>query len=446
MKLNLKIKNKKTSGSAENKDEEQDSNDEDNDFGDALETFLSAIESQSYIEICAPNPNTTTSNLKYNTAELPLQASLRGENPDKQIYNLSLQSERENKFLRFFAKEGMLNFEGGEGHAMGGVLVQRYDDDNCTCMADKNDDAEECSSSNSSAITMYNTRFKVYLSVNEWGMFFGSKEKTPLYVKSLGNLVADVDETVLSEEDKEHFKTQGYVILKNAIPTKYVNAARKNVNWQIGNNGNVDVKKFPVPLRCNIFNHSPILWSALNILLGPGNVPLWQDMWDKDAVGFQLPIRFPNPPYNGEFRPDAYQRLYQRPGPRSWHVDNPKEKCPFNILVGVALSDQLEDGSGCTYVYPGKHTSEELKEYKEKCIGTDREFFENSENKPDMGEAVPVLLGMGDVVLAHASLPHSASANVSGDVRYQIFFRVKHAKFGEVKKDWMEDPMKCFMV
>ncbi len=273
MKVNLKIKNKKNRGSADNEDEERDSNDAENQFGDSLETFLTAIDAQSYIEISSPNPNATSSDVKYNTAELPLQASLRGENPDKQIYNLSLQSDRENKFLRFFAKEGMLNFEAEETHAMGGVLVRRYDEDDGTCEADENGDADDCSSSSSSAITMYNTRFKVYLSVNEWGMFFGSKEKTPLYVKSLGTLVAEVDETVLSVEDKEHFKTQvswcsschfikkcflclktpsfasffvillidgrlpllqGYVILKNAIPKKYLKAARKNVNWQIG--------------------------------------------------------------------------------------------------------------------------------------------------------------------------------------------------------------------
>ena len=59
-------------------------------------------------------------------------------------------------------------------------------------------------------------------------------------------------------------------------------------------------------------------------------------------------------------------------------------------------------------MWPSQHTNPHLRE------------------RPDIGKPVQVPLNCGDVVLCHSELPHCGAPNRSCDIRYMIYFRVRH--------------------
>ncbi|KAL7467377.1 hypothetical protein ACHAXS_007619, partial [Conticribra weissflogii] len=355
----------------------------------SYDIFLKAVESKSFLQL------STFQTAEEYSARLLVQPVLHSERNDVKLYSLGKDSTAKERFLRLFRWNiQMVNFDGDSSHEFGGMIVRPWSADD--------DDGDGDSPS---GITLFNEKVGVYLSINENGMFVTSNVAVLLHVKLI-EVTAVVDSSVLGEDDKEHFKTQGYIILRQAILKEFIDAARHNINWQIGSKGKVDTKHFPTNLRAKIINHSPILWSALNILLGEGNIQPWEG-----ERRFQIAMRYPHTPYHGTFDPKKYQREYTVPGEKRWHIDCAQCECPFTLLVGIALSDQTEKGSGCLYVYPGTHLTDEVREYKEDCLGKDKSYSDKSENKPKMGEPVPVYLEKGDVVLAHAMLPHTASDN-----------------------------------
>ena len=46
--------------------------------------------------------------------------------------------------------------------------------------------------------------------------------------------------------------------------------------------------------------------------------------------------------------------------------------------------------------------------------------------KPEEVDPMSVLLKKGDAVLAHQLLPHRIGLNYSPNIRYQVYYRVKH--------------------
>lgn len=214
----------------------------------------------------------------------------------------------------------------------------------------------------------------------------------------------------LTKEQLAQFIQSGYIIIKQAVPVAKCHQALKAINQQLAA-PETDPAKICVPqsIMADLFNTSEPLWSAVNALLGHGNVR-------PSRGGGQAALRFPG----NRARPV---------GRNNYHIDGMgNNACGFSLLCGVALSDQSLPDHGNLHVFPGSHTSPELAHFYLEHIHDPQQA--GRPDKPDVGEPQQVLLEMGDVVIAHQMLAHSVGHNHSPHVRYQLYFRVSHAKRG----------------
>lgn len=273
---------------------------------------------------------------------------------------------------------------------------------------------------------------------------------TPIFFASLDGVapapaVLPVDPSALHASDVASFKSQGYVILRNAVPQELVRNALRCINNQLGkpdcwqadtdplNAGQLTLNIAGRAFSQEIFNRSPVFWSAVNILLGEGNVKPWK-------AGVQCALRFPQPLGAGFDVPDV------KPGTR-YHIDGMGQNklCPFSLLCGVALSDQTRPSMGNLHVFPGSHLHEDLHRYYREKINDDNQN-ETDDSKPDLGESVQVLLSPGDVVIAHQMLAHRVGVNTSEHIRYQLYYRVQHKDHKLLKETVIDNPWTEFAI
>jgi len=254
-----------------------------------------------------------------------------------------------------------------------------------------------------------------------------------------------VDAGVLSEADKAQFREKGYVVLRGGVPPELVRDALRDVNHQLGSPGcweaddnplnatQLKLKGLSPEIGRAVFNRSPKFWSAVNVLLGAGNVVPWQQSQ-------QIALRFPQPPSAGHDVPDV------KPNTR-YHVDGfgTNRLCPFSLLCGVALSDQTGGNQGNLHVFPGSHLDKRLHRYYRDLIGEEGQG-EADTSKPDLGGSVQVLLQPGDVVLAHQLLAHRVGVNTTEHIRYQLYYRVQHKDHEALKARIIDDPWVEFAI
>lgn len=258
-----------------------------------------------------------------------------------------------------------------------------------------------------------------------------------------------VDPNVLSASDVAQFKAQGYFILKDAIPAEHVRDALRTINYQLGqpdcweadanplNAAQLSLKVHPNSghtIGRDILYKSPRFWSAVNALLGVGNVAHFPG-------GAQVAVRFPL-----NLSAGAHDKEDVRRGTK-YHIDGMGQNklCPFTLLCGVALSDQLRPNSGNLHVFPGSHLNPELRKYYVDKIDDDNQN-EGDESKPNLGDAVQVLLGKGDVVIAHQLLAHRVGINYAENIRYQLYYRLRHKDHDDLKQRIVHDPWTEFAI
>lgn len=129
-----------------------------------------------------------------------------------------------------------------------------------------------------------------------------------------------------------------------------------------------------------------------------------------------------------------------RPQAKDWHIDgtwiakknNSFEGIPFfKLLVGVYLTDLTKTNSANLLVSPGGHFYVEnfFKVLDENTIKNDVSLVFENLYKIKIPDLIPVLVSPGDVVIAHALLPHNVSKNEANN-RPVIYFRL-----GKYKND-----------
>ena len=225
----------------------------------------------------------------------------------------------------------------------------------------------------------------------------------------------------LTEEQKRDFVRDGFLHVPGMIPPRLLARARRAINLSLGSGIDRDeLTRFSNQSFCTELRSDPRLlrlattpavWSHVRTLLG--------DRRTIKPQGCQIALRFPLP----EGTP---RRLF------GGHVDGyhtPHNGVPddgvvrnFTLLLGVMLSDVPAPFSGNFTVWPGTHHRME------------RYFRDHGVNSLEGGSVgtlglrlpkpVAVVGKAGDIVLAHYQVAHTASPNLSGDVRYMCFFRL----------------------
>ncbi|KAF0696126.1 Aste57867_13102 [Aphanomyces stellatus] len=222
----------------------------------------------------------------------------------------------------------------------------------------------------------------------------------------------------LTSTQIETFCREGYLVLPGAVPLPLVHDALRRINHELGKPGMMieGGVEGAAKLAGNTSNHPAILdlyrpiEAAVESLVGAGcAVP---------PQGAQLALRFPEvcPPYE--------------PKGTEWHTDGMRQGKwnPFSLLVGISLSNVPAPQSGNLLAFPRTHHTLHamLQEGGLLHLCTSSDAVWGHGQLPDLGPPTALLLAKGDVVLAHPKMAHRGGPNFSPDIRYQIYYRIKH--------------------
>lgn len=282
----------------------------------------------------------------------------------------------------------------------------------------------------------------------------------------------------LAESDKLNFLIHGYVVLPQVVNERLqhealqligdLSSSRDQSTANRGSHshrGSSFVSDFTQEAAVmNLFYNTPLQRIVSTLLFG------CEGDFAKDCAVLhqaQLALRLPDREDSSINRPSPLSRLastvfgsllplasdaspasspHPPLGGRRWHIDGLAQgrHSPFSLLVGVALSDQMDTYSGNLCVFPGAHHQilPFLREFVASgylpapdSASSGRRFqqgppgvvgpaaFEAFAGKPDLGEPVQLLLRAGDVVLLHQKLPHRGGPNYSQNVRIMVYFR-----------------------
>lgn len=275
----------------------------------------------------------------------------------------------------------------------------------------------------SSRVTLYAPKAERWLTVEHTGQFGSSESPVALQLNTCPSSPLElpepapaplVDHSVLSSEQLAQFHEDGFLILPEAVPQHLVQECLRSINKDLGS-GYFDPANMHLSaqLAKDVMNCSPRFWSALNLLLGEGNVRPPRSIGNR---GPQVALRFP------ENRQSVNAKTYHIDG---MNGDNP---CGFTLLCGVALSDQATPDMGNLHVFPKSHLDRSLRQYYIDHAGESDVTAQSRSDKPYVGEPLQVLLNPGDVVIAHQMLAHAVGRNASPNIRYQLYYRVRRKR------------------
>jgi len=98
---------------------------------------------------------------------------------------------------------------------------------------------------------------------------------------------------------------------------------------------------------------------------------------------------------------------------RYWHFERPEL-----VSAWLALSEELPE-NGCLWIVPYSH-KRDIDAYQL----DDNQFLimESARNKDILGQAIPILLNKGDLLLFHSNLFHAAGRNTTGKTKFSMAF------------------------
>ena len=230
---------------------------------------------------------------------------------------------------------------------------------------------------------------------------------------------------MLDQDQIREFAERGFVVVPQAIPEEVVARASRTIDTLIEREApGPDVRGnhfyFPesvnAPSLIALLTESPA-FSLAESLTRPGTL----------EVPWQVQVALNIPPFP------------HRPGMH--HIDGamPEPYCrpeTFTLLVGVLMSDQLDEDAGNLWVWPGTHLAHA--EYFRKR-GPDA-FFDAGGYPPiQLPEPEQVRGRAGDLLLAHYLLGHNIGGNTSDVVRRAVYFRVKRTGHDRRWREFLQD-------
>jgi hypothetical protein len=217
----------------------------------------------------------------------------------------------------------------------------------------------------------------------------------------------------LTLSQKQQLFEHGWVIIPQVVPEEMVRTARETINETIENyldtiqtrahELKTDERLTGMLMKTNAF-------SFIESALGKGKVV--------PTTNVQCALRFPGH--------DPQSLDNPRPHLDSFHpsVDGKTGSItPFIALAGFFLNDIEQDNCGNFIVWPGTHRQFE-------------KYFQTHGADPNLKLGIPpvdlpkplqIKAKAGDMILAHYQLAHTATANLSNNIRYAVYIRLHHA-------------------
>jgi len=285
-----------------------------------------------------------------------------------------------------------------------------------------------------------------WLGVSAWGALTGREvedcrqkfyleaacpEEPPHPPKLMGR--ADFDEVVdFTREERATFIRDGFLIVRNAIPSSLVDAALGHINAALLEPGSVTKDNDDTLSICSAAKQSEAvqallyatpLWTLAQRLMGRGRVA--------HCPASQMALRAPSlgaAPLSDDALP-----------PKRWHIDGMAKgkHSPFSVLLGIALSEQTQPNCGNLVAFRGSHHVLQPLIRGEVEAGSSifSEESDRVENKPALGGGQQILLRPGDAVFLHQKVAHRVGVNLSPHIRYQTYFRLSHIDHAQKAED-----------
>jgi hypothetical protein len=235
----------------------------------------------------------------------------------------------------------------------------------------------------------------------------------------------------LNDEQKRQILEDGYTLIPGAVPPDKVTAALRAINASLGEQG-IDPARL-VTFRAQ--SYCPEITGSAAILDLLTETPLWSMAESVIGEGTLLPVshgqialRFPingpagavHPHIDGMYTPDN--------GVPKGTIAN------FTALVGVYLSDTPTENAGNFTVWPGTH-----RQYAEYFSQAGPEALLHGMPPVQLPESIQITPRAGDAVISHYQIGHGIAPNVSGNIRYAIYFRLSRTGHQDISLDVMTD-------
>lgn len=237
--------------------------------------------------------------------------------------------------------------------------------------------------------------------------------------------------TTLTDEQKLEIIDSGFTLLHNVIPAEKVAAALRVINAALGANG-ADPAQLAIyrsqswvpevagdPAIIALLTETP-LWSLAESAIGAGVI--------EPVDNGQIAMRFPSMEPAGT--PHAHIDGMYTPtnGVPEGQIRN------FTALVGVYLSDVATPNAGNFVVWPGTHRI-----YADYFAREGADALLHGMPPVEIGDPVQTMPNAGDAVLSHYQIGHGIASNVSPNIRYAIYFRLKRVGHDAIRHEVMTD-------
>lgn len=214
---------------------------------------------------------------------------------------------------------------------------------------------------------------------------------------------------------QEQLRTQGFAQFPGVTPEPLVRAAREAIETDLSINYDPERKtEYDSRSFCPDLKGTPPI---MNLLVQSPVHKMLDDIFELEKIGWdggQIAIR------------QAHN--VPEPVPPVPHIDGfasgangLDEGKIYNhtVLVGVFLTPVRSEFAGNFTVWPGSHYV-----YENYFRQRGPRAMSEPTPTPDIGEPVQLMCDVGDIVLAHYQLGHSAAVNTADIDRIAIYFRV----------------------
>jgi len=235
----------------------------------------------------------------------------------------------------------------------------------------------------------------------------------------------------LTDEQKRTFAERGVLKLPGIVPPEFVARARRAINAYLGQKGMDpnELTKYRAQSYCPGLGADPVITDLYDVtpirsvaesFIGEGKI--------HPVNSGQIALRFPSLDPPAAPRPHLDGMYSPTNGVKEGTIAN------FTALVGVFLSDVPEPYMGNFTYWPGTHRLYEayFREHSPQSL---------LDGMPKVDLPVPEQFTgqAGDAALVHYQIAHGIAGNASPNVRYGIFFRLRHVDHDRYHWECMTD-------